>query len=106
MQLAATAIRVIAQALVLTGCNPRLVSLFAVAPWGHELAVVGQRGEGAVVGELGGEVSAGGELEEFAVWGRDGVAAPIALLPPLILAELVEGVDYEVGVLVVDGRNG
>lgn len=105
MQLATQTIGVVNQARWRSpGPNPRLGSVPAVLPVRHKLAVVGERGEGLVVGQLGGEGAAGGKLEEFAIRGRGQVAAAVTLHPPSILGEVVEGVDSEIGVLVVDRR--
>lgn len=102
MQLPAQTIRVITQTLSLPGSHPRRVALVAIAPPRRLVAVVGEGREGSVVGQLRLEGPARGELEELSFGGRDEVAASIALHPPAVLGELVEGVHDEVGVGVID----
>lgn len=102
VELAARLVRVVDEAAGwATGTDPGFGAVLAVLPVGDVLAAVGEGGEGAVVGELGGEGGACGELKELAVGRGCEVAAAVTLLPPDVLFQLVEGVDDEVGVLVV-----
>jgi hypothetical protein len=71
-------------------------------PIGGQFAVVRERGEGAVVGQLGHEGFACWKLEKFAFGRRDDVAAAVGLHPPFGFAEVVERVYSEVGVGAVN----
>ena len=79
--------------------------LLSIWPITHKLAVVFQRSLSAIMGQLDGEGTAGGDFEEGILGGRGIVAAAVVLEPPVSFGEVVEGTDGEV-VVAVGGGGG
>lgn len=84
---------------------PRRVPVFrmfaAVRPLRRGLAAVRKARAAAVGSEIDGELTPGGEAEKLARWRGHLVASAVGLHPPLGFRELIERVDYQVGVGIV-----
>jgi hypothetical protein len=94
VKLAPEAVGVLVQAgWGVSRANPGVGAVLAVLPGADEFAVVGQAGEGAIVGELRPERSSGRQVEELSVGRGHEVAASVALLPPNVLVEVVQRID-------------
>lgn len=78
--------------------------LLAIGPIRTTCAIVGQASLAAVVGELDGEFTIGGQFENLAVFRGDLIASTVVLEPPVFFGEHVERVDDGVGVAVVNAR--
>jgi hypothetical protein len=105
VKLASEAVGVLVQAgWGVARAYPRLGPILAVLPGADKFAVVGQAGEGAVVGELRLEGPSGRQVEELSIRRRHEVAAAVALLPPDVLVEIVQRIDSQVGVLIIGAR--
>lgn len=84
-----------------TRTAPILGVVVAIGPLASVGTVVGQGGLGLVVCKLDGELATGGKSYRSTILGRIVEASTLALHPPVVLGQLVEGVDRVVGVGVV-----
>lgn len=106
MECAALPIGVVVKAVGRVRRVPVVGMRASIGPVGGELPVEGEGSERAVLGDLDGERSAGGQLERVTIVRRKLVATAVVLHPPVALRQVVQRGDHGIRVGVVDARFG